>query len=85
MPAVVLVTITLPPAVGRVSRNAAAIQPIAGSTPPRTVPIPARPSRLVARMSAQKASDATGTPPTVWEYWKLPISPSMTPSTNSAT
>ena len=77
-------TITLPAAVGRVSTKVAVIQPIAGSSPPSAVPIPAAPSRLVARISAQKASDATGIPPRLWENWKLPIIPCIAPSTNSA-
>ena len=84
MPAVVLVTMTLPAAVGRVSTNDAASQPIAGSTPPSGVPIPAAPATLVARMSAQNASDITGTAPRLWPNWKLPTSPSMTPSRKSA-
>ncbi len=77
-------TITLPAAVGRVSTNDAASQPIAGSTPPIAVPIPAAPATQVARMSAQKASDATGTLPTLWPNWKHPTSPCRTPNTNSA-
>ncbi len=78
-------TITLPAAVGRVSTNDAASQPIAGSTPPRAVPMPAAPATQVTRMSAQNASATTGTRPRLWLNWKHPISPSMAPSTKSAT
>jgi hypothetical protein len=80
-----LVTITLPAAVGRVSTKEAASQPIAVTSPPSAVPIPAAASRQVTRISRPNPSAATGTLPTLWLNSKHPIRPSTAPSRNSST
>src|SRR5262249_60905614 len=84
-PAAVLVTITLPPAVGRVSTNETASQPTAGTSPPNPEPIPAPASRQVTRIRAQNPSAASGKLPTLWLNKKHPIRPSTAPSRNSST
>src|SRR5262249_33121795 len=84
LPAVLSVTITLPAAVGMVSTNEARNQPNAGTRAPIGEPMPRPASRQVAKITTQNASAATGTGPMMRLYWKQPISPSITPSRNSA-
>ena len=83
LPGAVLVMMTLPFETGLDSTNAAMIQPIPGRTAPLTERMPQAASRHVARMTAQHASAAAGTEPSVRAYWKLPIIPSTRPSRNS--
>src|SRR5215469_13488167 len=85
LPAAVLVTITLPAAVGMVSTSEASSQPNAGIRAPSGEPMPRPPSRQVRKITTHITSATTGTWPTVRLYWKQPISPSMAPSRNSAT
>ncbi len=83
LPGVVAVMMTLPFETGMDSTNDAMIQPIPGTIAPLTECMAQAASRQVARMTAQLASAATGTPPDTRLYWKLPIVPSTKPSTNS--
>ena len=83
LPAVVLVTITLPAAVGMVSTNEARNQPNAGTRAPIGESMPRPASRQVAKITTQNTSAATGTGPMAWLNWKQPRSPSITLSRNS--
>src|SRR5580693_4820277 len=83
-PAAVLVTITLPPAVGSVSATETSSQPTAGTSAPAAEPMPAAPSTQVTRISAARMRAATGMGPALWLNWKQPISPCAAPNRNSS-
>ena len=73
--------ITLPWESGIDSTNEAMNHPMAGMMPPRKVRSPQPPSRQVTKIARSRTIATSGTGPR--GYWKLPITPSSTPSTNS--
>ena len=74
--------ITLPLARADASTNDATIQPTAGSSAAATVPTPQpQPAQVT---STTRASTTAISGDGAWLYWKLPIPPSSTPSTNSS-
>ena len=77
------VTITLPPEVGRVIATDTTNQPMAGTSAPAALPIPAAPSRQVSRIRTAKAAAAAGKVPRARLNWKEPISACRAPSRNS--
>jgi hypothetical protein len=80
-PAVVAVMITLPWELGIDSTNEARIQPSAGARPPAKERIPQPHSRDVTKITTANRTAKSGTGPRL--YWKLPITPCMTPSSSS--
>ena len=82
-PGLVPVMTRLPLGTGMAIRNEATSQPAAGTSAPLTERMARAASRQVASSTMQQASATTGTEPTTWLYWKLPIRPSKPPSRNS--
>jgi hypothetical protein len=77
---VVAVMITLPCELGIDITNDAAIQPTAGMTPPAKERVAQPDSRHVTKITTTRAIATSGAGPRL--YWKLPIRPCVTPSTN---
>ncbi len=82
-PGVVPVMIRLPLGTGMDMRNDTSSQPAAGTSAPLTARMAQAASRQLATSTTQQASATTGTGPSTWLYWKLPIRPSEAPSRNN--